>query len=279
MQSMTADTTLPWPLRPVFQEFYVPFYQEPDLPGDQFLSALPGPVTLEIQVEFKQPRPDLGTSRFENSRDWITIVLAIAFVLFAFVRFNFPKRLFELLKATLFPRSVSLLYKKGNPFNEQISLILSIIYLISSSLLVFLVAERFEVALPRHFRNEYIYAAMIAINGMYWLLKSSLMRVLAHIFKTQHAATNYLFNNLLFNMALGLLLIITLPLVIYTGSVTMMNLALHITGFFLAYKVLRNVLIGLTIDRFPVFYLILYIFMLELAPLLIVVKLIMNHSA
>lgn len=276
---MTTDTIITWPLKPVIPEQYVPVYEDNDSLNLEAFQDPPGPVSFVTQIEVRLPRPDLGNLRADTNRDWITLVLATAFVLFAFVRFNFPKRFVELLKASVFPRSVALLYKKSNPFNERISLILSIIYLITSSLFVFVVAERFEITIPQHFRHEYIYGAIVVVNAVYWMLKSATMRLLALIFKTHQAATNYLLNNMLFNMVSGLLLLIILPLVIYTGLGIMMNLALLLTGILLVYKVLRNVMIGLTIDHFPGFYLILYIFMLELAPLLIVVKLVMNHSA
>lgn len=260
------------------QEPYVPVYQTGDsLQADSLSYSLPWLVTSFVP-DFRTQRPDAGDFITGRHFDWITLILTGCFILVAAAKYNFPKRLAQLLKASLIPRATNQLYRQGNPFQEQISYLLGFIYLLTSSLFIFLIIDKQGWLPPVNYRIEYLYAGIFAGNSFYWLCKALLIRMLAHIFKTYEATRGYLLNNLVFNMTLGVFLLIVLPFIVYTGSEVFLHITLILVSIILIYKVLRSVLVGLSITYFPVFYLLLFICMIELAPLLILAKLFMSYS-
>jgi hypothetical protein len=273
-QDPIADLPPHWMLR----TNYEPAYKDTVTAFPEYALTLPGPVHVTTHFEIKSSRPDSGIKHLSNEYDWIAIVLVAGYLLLAFAKYNFPRRLAQFLKACFVPRAVAHLYREGNPFNEQISLALGLIYLLTSSLLIFVAVETFGSLPSDQIENMRLYLAILALNTLYWIIKALAIKMLAHIFKTYEATGNYLLNNLLFNLTLGLLLLIALPFVVYTGSVILLKTTLFVTALLLIYKVLRGILVGLTIARFPLFYLFLYICMLEVAPLLIAAKLFIAYS-
>lgn len=270
--AMKQDSISDLPPHWMLKSNYVPAFTDTVTIFPEYAITLPGPVHVTTHFEVKSSRPDAGIIRLNNDYDWITIVLVAGFLLFAFAKYNFPRRLSQLLKACFVPRAVAHLYREGNPFNEQVSLALGLIYLLSSSLLIYAAVETFGSLPSDQIESMWLYLAILAFNALYWIIKAFAIKMLAHIFKTYESTGNYLLNNLLFNLTLGLLLLIALPFVVYTGSIILLKITLVITALLLIYKVSRGILVGLTIARFPLFYLFLYICTLEVAPLLIAAK-------
>jgi hypothetical protein len=276
--TMKQDSISELPPHWMLKSKYEPAYKDTVTVFPEYAVTLPGPVPVTTHFEVRSPRPDTGIKRLENDYDWIAIVLVAGYLLLAFAKYNFPRRLNQLLKACFVPRAVAHLYREGNPFNEQISLALGLIYLLTSSLLIYVAVETFGSLPSDLIDSKWLYFAILAFNTIYWIIKALGNKMLAHIFKTYEATGNYLLNNLLFNLTLGLLLLIALPFVVYTGSIILLKITLVFTALMLFYKVLRGILVGLTIARFPLFYLFLYICTLEVAPLLIAAKLFIAYS-
>ena len=240
------------------------------LPG--FTEVLPGPVQTVTHSVAARPLAFGGNKINAADYDWVTLVLLTGFLMLAYVKYNFPKRMAQLIKACFVPRTVSQLFRDGNPFNEQATLLLGMVFFLTSSLTIFVVLNTYGLLPNELADNLYLYAGIFGINVVYWLLKMLANRLLAHIFKTYELTGSYLLNSLLFNLSLGVFLLLALPLVIYTGVGLLLNLTIAASIVLLIYKILRGIQLGLTVTRFPPFYLILYICTLEAAPLLVMAK-------
>jgi hypothetical protein len=77
--------------------------------------------------------------RNASGRDWITFHLVICLLLFAGVQMYYNKRLRQIIKAFGGIRYTSILTKEANLFRDRISIPLFIIYLISFSLMIYLI--------------------------------------------------------------------------------------------------------------------------------------------
>jgi hypothetical protein len=258
-------------------EVYKPAFRDTidDIP--EFSEELPGPVTtVSSRFDFRSDWPETGKKRLQSDYDWIAIVLLTGFLLLAFARYNFPRRMGQLLKACLMPRSVANLYREGNPFGEQITTVLGIVFLLTSSLFLFMALDFFGWLPADLISSRWLYAGILVINTFYFLAKTLSIKIIAHIFKTHEASANYLLNNLLFNITIGIFFLLALPFVIYTGSELIFFITLSFTAILLIYKVLRGALAGSAINRFPAVYLIMYIIFIEIAPLLLIAKFFSN---
>lgn len=275
---MAWDSVYLLPFHIPKQESYEPVYFADDsVLSSPSVEPLPGLVTMTIEPEPHLPRPNRGDRITDSNYDWITVLFLACIILITIAKNNFPKRITQLLKASIIPRATTQLHRQGNPFTEQITLILGIIYLLTSSLFVFLILDNYFALPDFDLRTEIFFALIVAANGLYWLFKVILIKIIAYIFKTKEASSAYLLNNLVFNMAVGLILLISLPFVVYTGAATVLNITIIFISIFLLYRVLRNVLVGLSITYFPLFYLIIYVFTVEIAPMLIIAKLFLNN--
>jgi hypothetical protein len=245
-----------------------------NLPFTGFHSPLPTATHLQTHAQGSFT----GEMRKITDTDWMTLLMVFAFVIFTFVRYNFPKRLNEFVKATLIPRLTPLLLKKNNPRYEQITIALMFNYFLTSSLFLYLILDFYEWLPTGLVENYWLYAGIFVVNFTYWFGKSLFSYILAHIFKSYETNQNYLLNTLLFNMTMGLVLLVFLPFAVYTGSEMVFRAMLVVVILLLFYRVLRGIVVGLDSKAYPPFYLFLYICTLEAAPLLVIAKYFMSHS-
>lgn len=223
-------------------------------------------------------RPDFGTIIKTQNYDWVTMVLIFCFLLLALVRYNHNRRLRQVLSACYSSRYINLLQREGNLFNEQIMLALGAVYLGTISLFFMFAFNHFELLDTRFIKPPIIFTGLLLFFLVLWLIKAAANRVIAFVFETYNAADNYSLNDLLFNLTIGLLLLPVLPFIIYAESEIAFWLAAAMIGIVWLYKIVRGVMIGYSDTKFPLFYLLIFIFSLEFLPILIVVKLLMVFS-
>ena len=106
-----------------------------------------------------------------------------------------------------------------------------------------------------------------------------LLKALGEVFEIDRPVASYIFNIFLINNMLGLMLIpivVTIAFVVTysTGIVIYAGVALVIIAFI--YRLVRAFTIWMTLSGVSIFYLILYFCTLEIAPLVIIVKLAMG---
>ncbi|MDP2423840.1 MAG: DUF4271 domain-containing protein [Bacteroidales bacterium] len=227
---------------------------------------------------YQPSRPDYGIVRNKHSFDWITGILILCFALLAWARFNYNRRLKQIFYACLSARFVTQLQREGNLFNEQIMLALGTVYVSTFSLIMYIGFQRYDMLSQVLLEPPLLFIGFIVLAVIFWLIKTAANHVIAFIFKTSDAADSYLLNSLLFNLTIGLVLLPLLPLVIYTGSDTVFWFAVAITAILLLYRILRSILIGLSQTSFPLLYLLIFIFSLEILPVLVIIKSLMLYT-
>jgi hypothetical protein len=107
------------------------------------------------------------------------------------------------------------------------------------------------------------------------------LRILSNIFNVDRPASAYIFTIFLFNMIAGLLLLPVIIILTYAPvhireyAVTVI---LIILALILCYRLFRAVVIWMSIPRAPLFYLFLYLCAFEVAPLLLIRKVVMMQQ-
>ncbi len=222
-------------------------------------------------------RMDAGTIRESQTPDWIGIVLLASFVILAWAKFNFGRRLRQIVSACMSPRYLGQLLREGSVFNEQVTLGLGFIYISSLSLLILYMLYTLELINTVEIPGLALYAGVFAFILIYWGFTSVANRLLAFIFETYEAAQNFALNTLLFNLTTGLGLILLLPFVIYSGSNVLLWATFAWVAAMIVYRVMRGVLIGAGQTRFPWYYLLAFIFFIEILPFLLIAKAVMIY--
>lgn len=211
-----------------------------------------------------------------HNADWITILLLAGFIILAWNHVFNPNRLVQVFKAPFSRRFLNQLVRDGNLFRERIAFTLMILYLFLGSLFVYLLNDRFiGIRLPETGGILQFLLIVIVLSG-YLFVKSMLISILGNIFKTRETTYHYLLNQLIFAMISAPFLLILIALIVFVK----LPILYYITGIvfilFLLVRFIRGFFIGMTLTKFSYLLLFVYLCTLEILPLLVVYKLIVD---
>ena len=218
----------------------------------------------------------------KSNESWIAVILLFCVIIFTYIRFNFRKRLGQIFKAFFSERNINQLVREGNLFYEGISIPLFINYTLVISLFVYLINKNVYGALDKH--SEWIfYGKIILIILLIYLLKILIIQAIGFIFKSVKETTQHILVVYIFNQVLGLILLPFLIIIYYTTFYSSFNAfifytALTVVLLFYLFRIFRLAFFGLFHSKFSNFYLFLYLCTVEILPLLILTKFLINRS-
>ena len=220
----------------------------------QLLPVHPGPMAITRQ-----------------STDWITILLLVCLLLFAWIQTASRKRFAQIFKAVIQPHSINQLEREGNLFRERITLSLGAIYYIVGSIFIFQLFSAFYT-LPADFDNLTFSALILGVLFSYQMLKSILIYISGIIFKTAESSRSYQLNTLLFNQITGIVLFPFAIMAFYWENTSFLIIGSVIISLLFVYRLFRGILTGLANKNYNLLYLFLYLCTLEILPLLLLLK-------
>lgn len=244
--------------------------------SEEVMAVSPAPVkkhTLfenhELQTPAIIPQP-----HDRPIEDWITLVLIIAVVFYTALFLIYGRSIGRLFKAFINYSVSHQLVRDENITIQRVSALLSIGFLITGGLTLSLLVRQSE-ALNPDISDPALFFISLSFLAVIYALKMILVKFLGAVYQAEKTAGNYLFQVLLFNNAAGL---IFLPLLIFHFFTPHSHdyflwFCLWVFGALWIYRLLRGIMVWLSVSRHTVLYLIFYICALEIAPLLIVLKL------
>ena len=215
-------------------------------------------------------------SRSVANIDWITIHLVISLCLIAWVQIYYRKRFRQIITAFFGNRYMHMLTKDGNIYRERISIPLVIVYLISFSLLLFLLITQYINQPVFDLKGLKLFSVIILAVIVAWFFKNLLINFVGNLFKNYLILTDYIHTNFVFNMIIGVLLIPIVIIAVFLPSVEMVYTGVIIWLVVYFYRIIRQVFTGLSYTKFSLFYRILYLCTFEIIPLLVLTKLVMS---
>ena len=167
--------------------------------------------------------------------------------------------------------SVSVLYREEYSLTSRVSVLLLLNYLFMFPLFIcqtagFYGADRDGLA---------GFGLIIGGTAVAYLVKIMATRILGNIFEIKDAASEYVYNILLFNKTAGLILFPICMLLAYARQIPPEILVwTGIVSWFLIliYRLLRVILIGVANSAVSFFYIILYLCTLEIIPFVVILK-------
>lgn len=229
-------------------------------------------VKTEIQIP-SQPVILRKGSPFEDSKDWLAGFILLALIVAGFVKLTAGKYLNDLFSSIRYQQSAFKLYSSANLQNEKPSWALTILFFLSTSLLIFEFAHVGGKS-PERFTDIIFFLLVNAGIIGYFLLKNILYRFVAFVFDVEKATKEYLFNANMLSKVFGLA---CLPIVSVVPFVDLLTAEFLIkTGlvlFIIMYiiQLLRGAKIILH-SPLSIFYMFLYFCALEILPLSILIK-------
>jgi len=209
--------------------------------------------------------------------DWVFWVFLGMFLILAWTQIFYAHRFRMVVGATFSTRHLHQLGREGDLFNERISIALSLIYVSTVAMVIYqvirLIFHQTSSTIPQF---QLYMLIVLAVIG-FWAFKVLIMNLLSLIFKTDHINNEYKLNILVTISILGLLLIPVLVFAVYLKSSWLVYLALGLIGIFSLFRVIKGFIIGISLTRFSYFFLFIYLCTLEILPLLVAAKLILDY--
>ncbi|GEM_PF-295209 len=223
-------------------------------------------------------QPDAGQSGERRSvgQDWIFVVLVIAFLLLAAVQYQYPRRFSQVIRAFSTARYVNQLSRGGDFYRERITYNLFLIFLLTFPLLLYVINQFYGLyPLSRRPFTEFLfYLELFMLNLVLYAGKIIAIRSAGSLFKTGDISSEYQLTHFVFSLVQGVFLLFLLSLVVYTRALWVLQAGLGLFALIYAFQLFRGVIIGMGSKGYPLFYLLIYFFTLELLPLLVLYKLI-----
>lgn len=202
---------------------------------------------------------------------WGTAILFFSFTLIVILRVFDYRKLALLFNGFFRASSVSAMYREEYSLTSRISLLLLVNYLLVFPLFIWQVMGHFGAV-----REGLTGFTMISVIILcVYLVKIIATRILGNIFEVKEASSEYVYNILLFNKTIGLILFPVCLLLAYARQIPPEILVW--TGIvswclILVYRLLRVILIGFSNSSVSFFYIILYLCTLEIIPFIVILK-------
>lgn len=244
------------------------------------LQSIAWPSKTYTTSFFKGHKPNTGTHannlREQQPTDWITGLLIAFFLIFAWSQVLYGKRVKQIFLAPFSIRFLSQLTRDGNLFKERITLALGLVYLFSLPLLVLQINRIIFQGSKNDVDQVKLFLGAAALLTIYWLIKISVIRFLGFVFNTKTTTREYLLNILIFSLITGIILVPFLVVINYTQSLGVLIVAISVVVLLFLYRLVKGFFIGVTLTKFSYLFLFVYLCTLEILPLLVIIKLLLN---
>ena len=228
-------------------------------------------LTTELATTTKHN--NYSTEHKLSGEPWLMIVLVAVLLLFAFTRMYFKSKIKNYSKAVLSYQSFNKMYKEQNTINLRLGSVLSLIYNISLSLILYYSIHSF------HMLNEIqsgiiSYLIIFGIVIAFSLFFISINKLIAFLFEKYNLINEIVYNYLFSNRFLGLVLLPIALMYPYLPDFLAKILLPSTWGIIVLsfiFRWFRGIIISFKY-RVSYLYMILYLCTLEIIPLMFFVK-------
>jgi hypothetical protein len=212
----------------------------------------------------------------ERVSDWFTFTLLAVVIFFAWVRLFYYKVMRQLFAAFFSNNISNQLVRDENILVQRASILLSFVFYFTGALFLYQVSEHYNWNYPFLGEGLLRLVVLLLIVAFTYSLKMVMVKGLGELFDMERPVATYLFNISLMNNVLGMVLF---PLVVLTAYVVSADAGWVIQAgigaviIMFIYRLVRAFMIWTSLKGVPFFYLILYFCTLEIAPVMIIIKL------
>lgn len=226
-----------------------------------------------LQPIHKDPIFREGTTTY-----WPSILLFIVFGLYVSIKVFDPKKIFKVFASVFSLQAAKQLLREDYKLNKRVSVFLSFGFIIVITFLVFITNKYFGLILIGISPLKQYLFFMAVITSTY-LIKSVLSYLLSMIASEDELGKEYSFNIFIFCQTLGVILFPIILCIQFSKYPTELFLypALIICLGFFTLRLLRGVVISVIEQNVGILYIFLYLCALEILPVLVLVKFLLNN--
>ncbi len=239
------------------------------IPDSVFLQSLRTVVPVSVK-----PYGIVGKERIASGQDWVLGLILILWMIFASVRVEFSEYLGQIFSSLVNLNAAIRLFRQRGYKMMFGTARLDWIFFLVLPLSVFQIAQFFKVDLSGY-PSIILFIGLLLILNFYFFIKILIHKLVGSITMLKDQTEELIFNIRLYYRALGCILlpIVTIHAILpVTNFITIWVMAFLIVLMYFA-TVLRSIYMGYQKD-ISIFYLILYLCIIEILPLLLIFKLV-----
>lgn len=202
---------------------------------------------------------------------WIHALMFVSFTMLVVLRVFDFRRLVLLFQGFVRASSVAQTYREESALTSRVSVFLLLNFLLMAGVFVWQTLGVIFSSYPEPSAVLWISFAILCL----YVVKIIGIRLLGFIFEMREAAQEYIYNVVLFNKTVGLILFPVTLCLAYARQLPplwMVVAGLSAWGIVLLYRFVRLSWIGLSVRGVSFLYIILYLCTLEILPLVVIIK-------
>ena len=209
--------------------------------------------------------------------DWFFPIILVVLIFFAWIRFFYTKFFTQMIQAFLNNNLANQIVRDENIFVQRASVYLSIVFNLVGALFLYLVSVHFNWSLGGigiGFSRFLFF--VVVVSGAY-AIKFLTLKICGWLFEQEREMATYIFNIFLINNILGMALLPFICIFAYNKTLAaswLLIMPLVLIGIAFCWRIFRGIQIGLGIPSFSPLYLFLYLCTLEIAPLMILLRMV-----
>lgn len=211
-----------------------------------------------------------------NTQQWISWLSVACFALIVWMFTTERKKINLLIGAAISNRNVEELIRKEYAISNRISIVLSLVFLITSSLFIYQTDVYFNWINTPPGSAGVVFSKIFACVLSFIIVKALVIRSIGFVFELEQESFMHVFTIFLFNEVIGLFIF---PLVVFTQfshsalSTAFLYITIAFFAFMYIYKLLRLMVFGQNNLQISKIHLFLYLCTLEILPLIVTIKL------
>lgn len=206
------------------------------------------------------------------NQDWLFGFILIAWIIFASVKVGFSRYLDQLIGSLVNVGIATRLYRERSYKTMFGAVRLDLLFYIVLPLSAFQVAHFYNVDLPGY-HDIFLFLILLLVINAYFFTKIFLNRVIGSIVMLKEEVDESVYHMQVYYKVLGVFLlpVVTLHAVVDEFRDVTVWVIIILIGLFYIGSVIRSIYIG-SRKGISIFYLILYLCMLEILPLILIFK-------
>ncbi|MBU0763953.1 MAG: DUF4271 domain-containing protein [Bacteroidetes bacterium] len=205
--------------------------------------------------------------------DWMIGILLFSLILLAWLRIFYNKYMDNVVRSAVSYQSAYKMFESRSPVTQRISFVLNLFFVVNLGLLIYQLLDYYGLT----YFSLYGIRAFLAILGFtiaLYIGKYLILKIIGFVFDAAVPVSEYLHHIFIYNKNLGLILfpvVICIPYVPENMTGIFVIVGIVLFGLFFLFRIFRGIRLSIKISL-SIFYLILYLCILEMLPMLIFYK-------
>lgn len=213
----------------------------------------------------------------DSNPDWLFLILIFVLGLLTYLRVFYRKNFFQIIAACFNNNLTNQIVRDENLLMQRASVMLNVTFSIIAASYIYLVSIHYDWSLDGIGTGFIRFVFLALIVSAAFTLKFLILRFCAYLFNLGREMSTYIFNIFIINNLLGIALVPFVALILFGNAIdstVLIIVAVAVIGIAWLYRIGRGILIAARYPDFSPVYLFLYLCALEIAPLLVLVKLV-----